>query len=296
MNDLFGVGLALIGALALALQALCIRLGTSRGTSTEALLVVLGINIIIFVPLAVITEYPSIQLSPVSIGAFILAGLSGTLLGRIFYYAGIERIGASRAEPIKATQPLHAALIAALVLSETITGGAVVGIALIVVGVGYISVVTRNATPPDLESTSILGLLFPLLAAFFLGLEPTFAKIGFAGGGSPFVGLAIKTTVASVVLGLYVLSRHDVSSFVFARENLRWYVAAGLLNTTFLLSYYAALEVTKVSIVVPLLQTSPIFVMVLSLLFLPTLERITARLIIGTLIVVCGTVVVTVIG
>lgn len=296
MIEIIGVGLAFVGAFAIAMQALCLRIGTSRGTSTEALLVVLAVNLAVIIPLAAIMEYPEYHITTASLVAFVGAGLSGTLLGRIFYFAGIERIGASRAEPIKATQPLHASFLAVFILGESITEGAVVGIVLIVLGVGYISVVTRNDTPPDLESGSVTAFALPFLAAFFLGLEPTFAKLGFAGGSSPLVGLAIKTAVASIVFVIYVLSRYGRSSLVFARENLHWYVAAGVANTTFLGAYYAALEVTKVSIVVPILQTSPILIALLSIVFLPSLERVTPRLITGTLIVVVGAVLITLFG
>ncbi len=49
-----------------------------------------------------------------------------------------------------------------------------------------------------------------------------------------------------------------------------------------------ALRVGTVSVVAPLTGTMPLFVLALSSLFLRDIERITARLVVGTLLIVLG--------
>lgn len=294
-STVLGVGLALLAALSLAANSLSVMLGTRYGRSSDALVVVLLVNVTVFVPLALVVAYPTYALSSTAIWSFVAAGLVGTLFARILYYVSIERIGASRSEPVKASQPLHASLIAVLVLGETLSGPHALGIMLIVAGVVFITVET-SMTSFGLEHVSPLALVLPFSAAFLFGLEPIFAKIGFNAGTPALVGLAIKTLSATVGFVVYLWWRDALSFTTTRRSSLFWYLVAGGANTSFLLSYYTALALSPVTVVVPILQTSPVFVVGLSFLFLRGFERVTWQLVLGTGIVVAGSVVVTLFG
>lgn len=121
-----GVLLSVLAATALAIQSLCIRYGTVTNDSTQALVVVLGVNIVVLVPSTLLLEWPFQALTVRSVLAFAAAGFLGTMAGRAIYYEGIKRIGASRADPIRASQPLHASLVA----GGVIVGGGAIGVTL----------------------------------------------------------------------------------------------------------------------------------------------------------------------
>jgi drug/metabolite transporter (DMT)-like permease len=288
MVGLLGPGLAVAAALCLAIQVACVRVGTDSGRSNDALIVVLLVNIAVLVPVALAVGYPDYTLPPTAIGAFVAAGLLGTMLGRAFEYAGIERIGASRSEPIKASQPLHAAVLAVVVLGETLTPLAGLGTVLVVVGVAVISWESRSGDG-GLGALSWSSLALPLLSAFMYGIEPIFAKVGLATGTSPFVGLGIKTLAATVAFYAYLRYRGTLPDRSALRSaNTKWYVGAGLANTAFLLSYYAALSVAPVVLVQPVLQISPLFVIAISVVFLQRLERVTPRIVGAAVVVALG--------
>jgi len=288
-----GVLLAAAAAVAVAVQSVSVRVGTDDGRATDALVVVLATNVFLVVPAAAVVHYPTYSLTPRAIGAFVAAGAVGTLLGRIFYYTSIQRIGASRSEPLKASQPLHATAIAVVVLGEQVTAGNVVGILLIVAGVAAISWETSRGDGAAGDS-SALALALPLAAAFMFGIEPTLAKVGFAEGTPILVGLAIKTVAATAGFLAYLRARNDLPSpGALVGRNAKWYAVAGLANTGFLCLYYLALSVAPVSVVVPIIQTSPLVVMVLSVAFLSRLERVTWKLLTGACVVVGGAVVLT---
>jgi drug/metabolite transporter (DMT)-like permease len=78
------------------------------------LLVALVINAAIFAGLA-LALHPDPPLTLTSILVFVAAGIVSLMFGRVFYYAGIERIGDSRADPIKAFMPLFATILASTV-------------------------------------------------------------------------------------------------------------------------------------------------------------------------------------
>ena len=295
-STILGILFALGAALAVSLVALTIRKGTDVGDPAGALVVVIFTNVVLFVPTTLVAYYPRYHLTPEAVVACAAAGLVGTLLGRLLTYVSVSRIGASRTEPIKASQPLHATLIAILVLHETVSLEHMAGILLIIVGVGVISweVASGNTA---VDSIRLYEIGFPLLGAFFYGIEPVFAKLGFAQGTPILVGLSIKTLTAFLAVTVYLQLRGSgLGSLGFTEYNLRWYIAAGFLNTGFLLFYYLSLAVAPVSVVIPIVTTSPLLVALLSYMFLPQLERVTPQLVAAAGVVVAGAVTVTLYG
>ncbi|WP_331234093.1 EamA family transporter [Natronorarus salvus] len=296
MVSTLGVGLALLAACCLAGQALTIRLATRHGRANDALLVVIAVNVVVLFPLAFLLD-PNPTVTPRSIAAFAGAGIVGTMLGRAFFYEGIKRVGASRAEPVKASMPLHATVLAVLFLGERVTGPQFFGIVLIVAGIALVSWEQASTDRLEGNETPWLGLSLPLAAALFFGLEPILATIGFGEGTSVPMGLAIKTAAALVVFVGYLAwrgtlpGRADVPPGAF-----RWYVLAGVTSTTFLLAYYAGLAVSRVSVVVPIMQTSPLIVVVVSALLFKRIEKVTPRLIAAAGVIVCGGITVTLTG
>lgn len=295
-GDMVGIGLATIAAASIACTSVGIRLGTDRGRTMDALVVVLLCNLLILLPITAVLYYPQYDITLRSALAFVAAGLTGTLLGRLCYFSGISLLGSSRTEPIKATQPLHGSVIAVVVLGETVTPLQLLGILLIVLGVAAISWETSRDPPGTLSSDGALkGVLLGLGAAFFFGIEPIWAKIGLADGTPILVGLVFRMVVAAAAFLGYLRARNQLPSTDSLRwANVRWYVAAGIANTLFLIAYYASLQTAPVTVVLPIVQTSPLLVVVLSGLFLPTrLERISWPLVAGAVTVVAGAVFVT---
>jgi drug/metabolite transporter (DMT)-like permease len=118
---LVGVGLSLVAAVAIAVQSLTVRLGTREYSVNAVITLVFLVNLAVLVPLAAL---PAVRRPPIStraIVAFALAGLLGSLLARWAYFEGIDRLGSSRAEPLKALLPIFALIAAVLALGETVT-------------------------------------------------------------------------------------------------------------------------------------------------------------------------------
>lgn len=303
MSRLLGVGFAFAAAASLGLQALSIRLGGARGgRSIDALLVVVAVNLVVLVPATLLRVHPNYGLTVTAVLGFVASGVAGTLLGRALLFEGIKRVGASRAEPIKASMPLHAAVIAILVLGERPTFGHLLGIVLVVAGVAIVSL--EHASRDDQgEVGSVTGLAFPLAAAVSFGFEPTFAKIGLNEGTPVLVGLTLKAVTAFLGFAGYALYARQTPTVADLRNatvadlrngSARWYLLAGLFSTTFLLTYFSALAVAPVVLVAPFIQLSPLVVLAVSVLFLRQLEPVTWRLTAGATLLVVGAVAITV--
>ena len=295
IDNTLGIALAALSALFVAIQALFVRVGTVHGRSNDALFVVILVNVAVLLPVTLVLEAPNYGLTLRSVAVFAGAGLIGTLVGRALLYAGIKRVGASRAEPVKASMPLFASVVAVVLLGETMSVGNLAGILLIIVGITLISWESRGDGADG--SAAPHYLLLPLGAALLFGLEPVLVKVGFAEGTPVLVGLTIKTLVASVGLVGFQWSRGAMPSVTDLRDgNLRWYVAAGVASTGFLVAYYSALEIAPVVVVTPIMQTSPLLVVLFSVVFLRGLERVTWRIGAAATLVVGGAMVITVVG
>ena len=299
LTHVVAVVLALGAAIASASQSLFVRIGTEDGTAYNAVIVVIGVNMLVLVPLVAIAYYPDYGLTNVSLLSFVAAGLSGTMLGRVFLYTSIDRIGASRTAPIIASWALIASVLGALFLDETLSPAHALGIVLIVVGVAVIAWETGRENPDDLSRRELaVGLLVPITGAFAFGLEPIFANWGFAEGTPAPVGLAVKTVVATVCFLAYLRWHDAVPDLTSLRSNeTRWFALAGVASTLFLLGYYVGLELAPVNVVVPIIVTNTLFVVLVSAVFMPRrLERVSPLIGGATLVVVVGVILVTVYG
>lgn len=110
------------------------------------------------------------------------------------------------------------------------------------------------------------------------------------------VGLAIKTVSATIAWTVFVAWRTATLLGDLDMEDARWFVLVGVISSGFLLAYYAGLAVSRVGIVVPIMQTSPLIVLTFSAAFLGDIERVTPRLVLAACIVVLGAVAVTIGG
>ena len=287
---LSGIALAVLAAFLWAVHNVLIRIATAEGDVGDAIIVVMAINLLFVAPPALLLYFPSYDLSWSAAGAFAAAGVAGLMLGRICMFGGIQAIGASRTTPVVSASTLVAAMLAVVLLGESLTVRHVVGIVLIVAGVAVISWLTAADAGGDASWRETgLSLLLPLGAALFIGVEPIFIRFGLDTGTPILVGLTVMMTAAFVGYAGYRRIRFGVIFIPRDDPLLRWYAVAGLASTIGLVTYFGALAAAPVVLVVPIIQVSPLFVIALSAVFLPErLERVTWRLVGAALIVVIG--------
>ncbi|MFC6974654.1 EamA family transporter [Halomicroarcula sp. GCM10025709] len=138
-----GVGFAVLAAVALAAQSLAVRVSTRTRSLTDLVAGVFAVNLLVLLPVTAVVYGPPYGLTARSVVAFAVGGLLGSLLARVALFVGIQRLGASRAEPLKSTFPLVAVLGAVLLLDEPLTTTLAVGVVLLVGGAVAVSWDTR---------------------------------------------------------------------------------------------------------------------------------------------------------
>jgi uncharacterized membrane protein len=193
--------------------------------------------------------------------------------------------------------PFHATVFAVLILGERITAVQFGGILLIIAGIALVSWEGANEDRIAGDDIPWVGLALPFGAALFFGIEPILASLGFQEGTGVLVGGAIKSASSVFILLAYLSVRGSVPRPAdLPTGDVRWYVMSGVASALTGLAYYTGLSLTKVTVLVPIMQTSPLIVVAVSMVFLKDLERVTLRLVAAAGVIIAGTITVTMMG
>ena len=215
------------------------------------------------------------------IAYFALAGLIGTVAGRLLRFMSIETVGASVAAAVGNLSPLVSTALAVVVLGERVTATILLGTVVIILGTTLLSSSGRGfAVRPS-------KLALPLMSAACFGVVAVLRKVGL-GGMAPLPGFAVNVTAAFVAFTAFLVASRQTGEMRCRGRSLVYFAAAGVAENVGVLMLVFALSIGTVSVVAPLASVSPIFVLVMSFFFLRGLEILTARIVIGTLMIVVG--------
>jgi len=215
---------------------------------------------------------------------FILSGAFTSFVGVQLTFIAVDRAGVSIAYPIIATQPLYSTLIAAMLLREQITIFIGVGTVLIVIGVALLSYGKKGS-----KEWKKIGIAAALLSAFVYAFSAIPRKVGFNivnAPNFPILGTAVEMSTGLMCYSLYFAFLRKEP--LFNRKSLSFFSFYGLAITVSSLFILFALSFGKVITVSPLFNTYPLFTLFLAYLFLGKIEKITAKIIVCTLLIVSG--------
>jgi drug/metabolite transporter, DME family len=230
---------------------------------------------------AVVTLAPAAQSRWHGIAFFVLAGLVGTVAGRLLRFVSIEKVGASVTAALTNLNPFISTGLAILLLGEQVTPEIVAGTAVIVAGTTLLS------TSGRIVGFRPVHIWLPLLSATCFGVVAILRKLGLGGAG-PLLGFAVNVTTALVAFTAFLAVTDQLRDMSCRGRSLSYFVAAGVAENAAVFLIVVALSVGTVSVVAPLSGSSPLFVLVLSFLFLRGVERLGVRVVAGTLLIVVG--------
>ena len=232
---------------------------------------------LLFVPMANVTV--------ASLLIFVGVGFFQPGLTRLLTYKGIDALGVAITDPIRASTPLFSAAMAIVFLGEEITLPIIVATLMIIGGITLLSW-RRGAMT---LAGSAVYLWFPIAASVLAGASQVVRKFGMAAVPHPFLAAAVTATsslIISVLVMWYVEKTQE--TWKINRHCVWWFLAAGITVSFAMTSIYHALDLGKVSVVIPLSSTAPLFSLILTALFLRNVERVTLRIAISTMLIVSG--------
>ncbi len=220
---------------------------------------------------------------------FMLAGCLGQGMGHLASYTAIQRIGASRTSPVQASAPIWAVFFAAFFLGEEPGVAVVLGTLSIVGGVALISMgeskdVAKGGMGPEFRR----ALMFPVFASFMYAAMPVIAKIGYAEQRTPFAAVGFAFLAGFLFLLVAKPFLGASGRIHVGRRDVSWILLGSVFSATATGLLWYTLTFSDVTVVLPLSRTAPIWVVLLSLIFMGDMERVNARLFGAAGLVVLG--------
>ena len=140
---------------------------------------------------------------------------------------------------------------------------------------------------------AIIGRAFGIGTALAYGITSVLVRYGVGGLASPLVGAAVALFAGT--LGLTAIGARGIrASLTQNRKSVVLLLLAGTAAACGIMASFFALSMAPVVIVTPIQSTSPLFALLWSYLFLGQLERITPRLVLGSILVAGGVILITI--
>lgn len=246
------------------------------------------------------------HLTSLGIVYFAAAALGSAVIGRTTSFISIGFLGPARASQLTAIQPLFSLVLSLAFLQENLTIPKYLGILLVVIGALVLTqdIVGKKAPGNPEEKGSRIrgagggrrgwwGILIALLSALSYSFANVFRKLGLAEIPSPYIGAFASSLLSLLVLCSYAYGRSGISGITciagYPRQAVKYYAYSGLVTAVAWLAIFTGLTFSSVAVMAALKAISPLFVILLSLIFLKGREKINQRVAVSGLILVIGT-------
>jgi len=278
---------AMFSAMGWAGDSVLVRLGVRRSNIFAAMLMSYLVSVTCIWTYLVATT-PLVFLRSRAMVYFLISGCLQPLFARALFYEGITRIGVARAGPLRGAEPLFATIIAVVLLHERPGIMVYLGTALIM---GSLWLIFGSRGGADkwrfVDAALLLG------AGLVSAISQTLRKEGLKILPNPFVATAIVTSTSLALLISFILLTKRVNLLRMPRQSFLFFVAAGCVAVSAQVTNFIAIGQGDLSVIIPLLNTTPLFTVLFSGLFLRSLETLSPRIVVGASLMVGGVVLIT---
>ncbi|HTR81214.1 MAG TPA: DMT family transporter [Bacteroidota bacterium] len=233
----------------------------------------------------------SLRLSVSQFSYLAISGLIGLVFGDSFLFKSFQVNGARISMLIMSLAPAISAVMAFMILGESLSLWGIVGMAVTTIGIAIVVVAHQQSTSTKVKITRA-GLVYGFFGALGQGAGLVFARLAFDEGEiNGFVGTLVRITASIVVLlPLSLITRRitdPIKPFVHDTKALLLTTGGAIfgpyLGITFSL---IAITYTKVGIAATLMATVPI--MMLPLVKLVYKEKLSWHAVVGACVAVGG--------
>lgn len=275
---------ALLASISFALFAVYGWLGLRHSTPLAGTIISLAARTITLGAAVVCTGGIPVYASA-ALAVFVFLGVLQSTIS-LLTFIGLEKIGTARSQPLRNSYPLWSTAIAMGLMHEQASLAVLAGTLMVVAGVVLIS------WKPETVALNYRWwhVLYSLAAGFLAGVAFPLRRYGLTITNAP-VFFSFIVAVVSLFGSLpYIFWHRSEQGLVWSRRAFAYFFASGFFEGMGALLTLVALTTARVVIVSPIVATTPLFSLVISLIFLRGKESITSRTILGTLAVVAGTI------
>jgi DME family drug/metabolite transporter len=232
---------------------------------------------------------PTLRLDVAALAA--ISGIVGLGLGDTLYMVSLRLIGVARAVPITCTYPLFNLLWVVFFMGEKVTLSLVLGVVIIFLGIWLLSHEKENSDVRGQSKFLFKGVAAALATAVLWSVS--IAMMGIAVMKTPSLNdaLIINTirtaTIAALLLALSPMIDRQRDFLKMKRRTVATLIIGGLvaLGLGWFFLAYSFIGIPE-SQAVPISSTTPLFSTLVAVVLLR--ERVTARNVLGSVIVVIG--------
>ena len=218
-----------------------------------------------------------------------LAGILRIVLARTFLFSAMKRIGSARASSLGATNTFFAILLGVIFLGESITPVSGGGAALVVFGCVLLTRSRSGEAAGGVAKDFVMGVGLALVSGLCFGLATAMAKAVVEDFSSPNYANLHANAIA-ILAYFPLMGGRGATSQIRGWSLQTWglLALAGTCASLGVTLMYLALAHAPLTLVSPLAQSRPLFVVAISVLFLQAHEVVNMRVAAGAVAVVAG--------
>lgn len=282
--------MAVLSALFAGLTAILAKCGIKK-TDSDVATALRTIVVLIFSWIMVFIVGSANTITQIETKSLIFLVLSGVATGAswICYFKALSMGDVNKVVPIDKSSTIVSVFLAIILFGETNhLAVRLIGTVLLAVGV-FLMIEKKSAGNTEIRRA---WLPYAVASAVFAALTSILAKAGITGVESN-LGTAIRTGVVLVMAWVIVFIKGKQSELKsFDKKEFLFIVLSGLATGASWLCYYYAIQNGIVSVVVPIDKMSILVSVAFS--YIVFHEKLTQKATIGLLLMVCGTLVMTI--
>jgi drug/metabolite transporter (DMT)-like permease len=225
-----------------------------------------------------------------SLAAFTAAALIHYAIGWTLLAHSQEQIGVARTGAVASAAPLVATLLAAVLLDEPLTWAVAGGVGLTVLGVALVST-RRKGSAGTMDGGAFPW--FGLAVAVCWGSSPIFIRTGLDGLDAPVLGLTFGLGAALVIHLAVLVMGSTLRHGSWDRQAVGWMAVGGLTGAVGIGAQWVAFGLTTIAVAFTVMQLATLIVVGLApVVFDAEVERLTGRLVVGTVSMLVGSAIV----
>jgi drug/metabolite transporter (DMT)-like permease len=215
---------------------------------------------------------------------FVLVGIFRPSLSANLSVAGIKYLGPTLSSTMSSTTPVFGAILGICLLGELFDWQLGLGTAGIIGAIFLLSSGKLKLT----SCWPVWALFLPIGSALIRALAHVFSKIGMEDVPDPyFVGL-VGFTVSALITALSLQVKRSSEQIAWKSGSPYWFIIAGLAFASSVFTLNNALLTGQLTVVGPIIATTPLFSMLLSILIFKR-EQFSLRLL-GSICIVVSSV------
>ena len=291
---MLAVALGLLAALGFACAGIFARMGLQSLKTSTATAVSVITSFTVIGLLTVAYNVSAIgDLAPIAFVWCFAAGMVSFPTARLLNYLSVSMIGATRTAAMISAQPLFAAALAMAFLGERPNWLIGLGTVVVVAAMAIIALERQRGQSEHarFDRRFLLGCGIGVLAGAGYGGASVLTKMIVEDHATPLTGVTFSLLFGGIAM--VALAGRDMGSAMrVPRRHLAMMAISGVSSGGAVTSLFFAFNRAEVIVVSPIVAIFPLITLIISHLFLKRLERITWRLVAGTLVVVAGVIMV----